>query len=100
MTLRIFIATIFSCAFLAANGMNDPVEPQVKSANNSKLVLKTDREFVGGTVALYSSTGQLLVSQKLAKRRVIIDFSMAPFGAYDVVVAKSNVKRTINYMKK
>ena len=100
MTLRIPTAITCILASLMATASPDPVNPFRVSSGNSILAFKANKDFLGGTVKLFSASGRLLAMRPLKKRKVKIDFSTAQFGQYKVVVSHGNKKEEYYYMKK
>lgn len=71
----------------------------VKSKHNSLLVLKSNRKFIGATVEVVSSRGEVITSEKLEKRKLLIDFKNVEQGSYTVRLTKGTEVREFNYLK-
>ncbi len=70
----------------------------LKSKHNHLFVLKTNRKFVGATVEVVSSHGEVLTSQLLDKKKLIIDFKNVRQGAYTIRVVKGDRVEKFNYL--
>src|SRR5262245_33808884 len=63
------------------------------SKYNNLFVFKVGREFKGATIEVYYSNGDLVASQPLSKRKMIINFCDVKPGTYLIRVKKnSNVE--------
>ncbi len=71
----------------------------VKSKHSSLFVLKTDKKFIGATVEIVSSSGEVITSHTLEKRKLFIDFKDVEQGSYTVRLTKGNEVREFNYRK-
>jgi hypothetical protein len=66
-------------------------KPAVTPEKHRKVfVLKTDRKLVGGTVEILSSHGNIVSSQTLLKRKMIIDFGDVKYDAYTIRISKGD----------
>jgi hypothetical protein len=96
--LVLAIALLVMALSLTASPKNDGVSA-VKSKHNSLLVLKTDKKFIGATIEVVSSRGEVITSQTLEKRKMFIDFKDVEQGSYTVRLTKGNEVREFNYLK-
>jgi len=64
------------------------------------FMLKMNKQFVGGEVQVYSGGSALILSQKMKKRKVSIDFSQVMAGEYIVRVLKGNEQQEYHFLKK
>lgn len=64
------------------------------------LVLKTDKEFVGGKVMVFNSNKDLVTVSRMKRRKLAIDFRTADFGVYIVRIVKGNEWEEFHFMKK
>jgi hypothetical protein len=71
-----------------------------KSKQQNLFVLKVDREFAGATVEVYYSNGDLVTSQKIEKRKMMIYFCDTRLGQYTIRVVKGEKKQEFQYIKK
>jgi len=70
------------------------------SKNKNLFVFKTQRKFVGATVEIYASNGELLTAQNLQKRKLIIDFGSVIKDTYTIRVVKGTNVRQYQYIKR
>lgn len=65
-----------------------------------RLMLKMDRQFKGGDVQVFSANSSLIISQKMKKRKISIDFSDVIAGEYIVRVLKGTQQEEYHFLKK
>ena len=68
--------------------------------HESLFVLKTNKELVGARVEVFYTNGSLVTAQRLAKKKMIIDFTDARLGVYTIRVTKGNKTKDFHYVKK
>jgi hypothetical protein len=66
----------------------EEIKGNMSAKHNSLLLVKTERNLKGATVQIFCSNGNLLASQKLHKRKLIINFCDAKAGTYVVRILK------------
>jgi hypothetical protein len=76
------------------------VIPIISSDSHAVLEIKTEKEFVGGSVLVFNSNKDLVTISRMKRRRLEIDFSTAEFGAYTVRIVKGNETKEFHFMKK
>ena len=64
------------------------------------FVLKASRRYKGAEVEVLSSTGYLVTSRKLTKRKLIIDFKNVQSGSYLIRVKKGSLIEEFQFNKK
>jgi SOS-response transcriptional repressor LexA len=72
-------------------------------SSNSKgavLVVKTEKEMIGGKVMVFNSNKELVTVSRMKRRKLEIDFSTADFGVYTVRIVKGNELKEFHFMKK
>lgn len=57
------------------------------------LILKAGKPFMGATVEVRDSTGTVVATSYIHKKKMIIDFYDIPYGSYTICVVKN--KKTI-----
>lgn len=72
----------------------------VSSKYKNLFVFKAKKKFVGATVEIYSSNGDLITSQHLQKRKMIINFCDVRFDTYTIRIAKGKNTQEFQYVKK
>lgn len=72
----------------------------IPSRHKNLFVFRAEKSLVGGTVEVFYSNGDLVTSQKLEKRKLIIDFCDTKQGEYIIRITKGNKKQEYTYSKK
>jgi cytochrome oxidase Cu insertion factor (SCO1/SenC/PrrC family) len=90
------VALLLSSAFVSSAEAIDPGPTKYKNL----FTLKTDKEFIGAQVEVYNSTGQLITSNSLQKRKMVIDFGDAHLGTYTIRIVKGDELQEFKYVKK
>jgi hypothetical protein len=73
---------------------------RVSSKYKNLFVFKAKKKFFGATVEIYSSNGEMVTSQHLQKRKMIINFSDVKYDTYTIRIAKGNNSQEFQYVKK
>ena len=92
-------AALFSLSSLAVSA-SDAIDVLEPPRTKNLFTLKTEKEFVGAQVEVYNSRGELITSQSLQKRKMIIDFGDALFGHYTIRIKKGDATQEFKYIKK
>jgi hypothetical protein len=103
MTMKISISAVFFSLFIVSgfNGIAaDAIETLEPPRYKNLFTVKTERQLVGAQVEVYNSKGELLTSQALQKRKMIIDFGDALFGSYTIRIVKGRTTQEYTYIKK
>ena len=93
----VILSVVMSSAFYASADAVESIEPP---KYKNLFTLKTDKQFVGAQVAIYNSQGELITSQSLQKRKMIIDFGEARTGTYTIKIEKGQQHQEFTYIKK
>ena len=64
------------------------------------FVFKTDKKFLGAKVEIISAEGNLITSQQVERRKVVIDFDAVKYGTYTIRVSKGKESKTFLFVKK
>jgi hypothetical protein len=98
--MRISLAVLLMSVSVISQAL--PLEEIVTVPTKYKnlFVFKADKEYVGATVEVYYSNGDLVTTHKLEKRKMIIDFCDTKFGEYTIKVVKGDKKQEFYYVKK
>lgn len=72
----------------------------VPSRYKNLFVFTTQRAMRGAEVKVIYSNGDLITTQQLRKRKMVIDFCDVKPGAYTIVVTKGKKKEQFQYIKK
>jgi hypothetical protein len=98
-TRLLLILLVMLGALIAKSAFGADVT-QANAKSQHLFVLKTSREYVGATIEVYYSNGDLVTSQKLSKRKMVIDFCDTKFGEYTIRVVKGDKTQEFQYVKK
>jgi hypothetical protein len=98
--VRVSLVALLISAAITAQAT--PVEDVsvVPTKYKDLFVFKADRDYVGATVEVFYSNGDLVTSEKLAKRKMIINFCDTRLGEYTIRVVKGDKKQEFHYVKK
>ena len=94
----IFFAVLMFVTSLAFANENTADHGSAKHKN--LFTFKTDKKLVGAEVSVYYANGERLTTQKLLKKKMIIDFNDARMGTYTIVVKKGNNEKEFQFVKK
>jgi len=97
--LSIAILSLSLSSAVLASGLTEGVELK-KSKHKNLFVFKTEKKLVGAKIEVFYSNGDLITSQKLDKKKMVIDFCDAKFGTYTISVTKGNRIKLFQYVKK
>ena len=76
-------------------------DPKTEPSRNKNLfVFRAEKKFVGAQVEVLYSNGEVLTSQTLKKRKMLIDFSDVKYGSYTIRVKKGNDIQEFTFEKK
>lgn len=98
---------LLASAFLLAMTSSFAIEVTTRESVNvasskskNLFVFKAKKKFVGATIEIYSSNGQMITAQHLQKRKMIINFGDARYDTYTIRIAKGNNTQEFQYVKK
>lgn len=81
--------------------MAAPVKSEMTTLTQEGMfILKASRKYKGAEVEVISSSGYLVTSQKLSKRKFVIDFKNVRKGTYRVIVKKGTIQEEFKFVKK
>jgi len=100
-TLSIILISLFS--FTANVFASNPNPDSVEITDSNRMdvmVLKFNKDQVGGQVVILDSDGEEVSNMIIKRKRMIIDFNEVNFGAYQVKVVKEGTEvAAFNYNK-
>jgi hypothetical protein len=99
LTRIILVLTIILVTSLSKDALAG-TPSEIKTKYPHLFVLKSNRKYAGATVEVYYSNGDLVISQKINKRKMIIDFCDTRFGEYTIRVTQGDKKHEFQYSKK
>ncbi len=85
--------------FMAVAATASPVEV-IPTRHQNLFVFTTKKAMRGAEVKVFHAGGDLVTSQRLHKRKMIIDFCDVKAGTYTIVVQKGKAKEEFQYVKK
>ncbi len=98
LTTSLFVSfLILSSSLYATAEAIDVMEPP---RQKNLFTLKAEKQFVGAQVEIYNASGELITTQNLQKRKMVIDFGDASLGLYTIKVVKGDSKQEFKYLKK
>ncbi|NOS92692.1 MAG: hypothetical protein HOP30_12270 [Cyclobacteriaceae bacterium] len=87
--MKTFIALSTTMLLVIASLSMAAPKPGLTTLSDDQLfILKTTRQFKGGEVEVYSSSGYLVTSHRLIRRKMVIDFKNVTPGSYRIKVKK------------
>lgn len=95
--VSVLLMVLMSGAFMPAYSGGKIVS--VPSKDKNLFVLKADQDFMGATVEVYHSNGDLVTTHTLQKRKVIIYFCDVEVGEYTIRVVKGDKHQEFKYRK-
>ncbi len=100
--MKVLLVTMLmtGAAAFAQASPSDATLNVISTKYKNLFVFKIDKKYVGATVEVYYSNGDLVATQKLEKRKMIIDFCDTKFGEYTIRVVKGDKKQEFYYVKK
>lgn len=100
--MKTFISIIVTLFVLTAAHAGPGDDEAVDGGSKEKdlFVFKTDKKLVGATVEIYTSEGELVTSQQLNKRKMVIDFGPVSKDTYTIRVVKGDETKEFHYEKK
>ena len=97
---RIILVLMVILGALLAKSALAGTPSEIKTKYPHLFALKANRKYMGATVEVYYSNGDLVTSQKMNKRRLVIDFCDTRFGEYTIRVKQGDEKHEFQYSKK
>ncbi|TXH31316.1 MAG: hypothetical protein E6Q96_00275 [Cyclobacteriaceae bacterium] len=71
----------------------------IHTRNQTQFVFKVQKEMLGAHVGIQSEDGNQINSQRLLKRKMIIDFTDLPVGHYTVVIEKDGKTESFEFVR-
>jgi len=96
----LIIAAFFVIAQLVSAAPTLAGSGTVRIKDKTLFIFKTDKKFVGATIDIIYANGDVVASQKLEKRKMVIDFADVKPGEYTVRVTKGKRVEEFYYEKK
>jgi hypothetical protein len=90
--------TVVSFGVMASEVVTDTVG-DATTKHKSLFIHKAQKRLLGGQVEIFSN-GELLATQTLHKKKMVIDFNDAKLGMYTIRITKGIDKKEFKYVKK
>jgi hypothetical protein len=84
----------------APAGQSEEVVDVLQSRYPNLFIIRAERKYLGAVVQVLASNGEVVTSQRLQRRKMIIDFCDVKFGEYTIRIQKDNNKLEYTYVKK
>ncbi|HEY8936342.1 MAG TPA: hypothetical protein VIM65_14010 [Cyclobacteriaceae bacterium] len=97
--ILILIAVMASSSIVMADNVSDNVGGK-GAKHKSLFVVKTHKNLMGAQIEVFTSSGELLTSQTLHRKKMIIDFCDAHLGIYTIKVTKGVNSKEFHFIKK
>jgi hypothetical protein len=98
--MKTFIALSTTMLLVIASlSMAAPKPGLTTLSDNQLFILTTTRQYKGGEVEVYSSSGYLVTSHRLIRRKMVIDFKHVSQGIYRIKVKKGNNLQEFTFTK-
>jgi len=100
-TLSIILISFFSFTTSTFASNTNPDSVEIAESNQMDvMVLKFNKDQVGGQVVVLDSNGEEVSKMTIKRKKMIIDFDQVNFGAYKIKVVKEGDEvATFNYNK-
>jgi hypothetical protein len=95
-SILLLTLTLVAAGVMAGNDEKTKGSPKQKDF----FRFKTDKALVGAQVQVFYSNGELLTTQKLLKKKMIIDFAEARLGTYTIRVTKGESAKEYQFIKR
>lgn len=73
-----------------------PEDPKGKDV----FVVKTEKKYIGAKVQVFNAAGELLATQTLKTRKMVIDFGDVKLGTYTIRLSKDSKTKEFYFEKK
>lgn len=96
---KVMIAVVFLVTVMSANA-NAPHNGVKRVAEGMDIVyLKVTCPMIGASIFVYNAQGEMIHTEVVRKRKVIVDFYAEPSGEYTIKVVKDGISETMTYSK-
>lgn len=95
----VFAIAVLFASFNAIGSTMKDTPVTVLNTSLDVFYFKIDKMMIGGTVEVYNQAGEVVATQNLESKKLIIDFFEILPGDYKIVVKKDQIEETFNYTK-
>lgn len=86
-TLSIILISFFSITANLFAATTDSITV-VETGQENHFVMKVDKDLFGGEVIVTYSTGEVVTTMTIKRKKMVIDFNKVKFGSYTIKVMK------------
>jgi len=86
-TLSIILISFFSITANLFAATPDSITV-VETSQQNHFVMKVDKDLFGGEVIVTYSTGEVVTTMTIKRKKMVIDFNKVKFGSYSIKVMK------------
>lgn len=90
-TLSIILISFFSISANLFAATPDSIAI-VETSEQDHFVMKVDKDLLGGEVLVTYSTGEVVTTMTIKRKKMVIDFDKVKFGSYTIKVVKDGVE--------
>ncbi|MEQ8362411.1 MAG: hypothetical protein RH948_06040 [Cyclobacteriaceae bacterium] len=90
-TLSIILISFFSLSATLFAATPDSIAV-VETSQQDHFVMKVDKDLLGGKVFVTYSTGEVVSTMTIKRKKMVIDFDNVKFGSYSIKVVKDGVE--------
>jgi hypothetical protein len=98
-TIKVIFTLLLTSYSTLTFGSDDQMA-RAKDSNQNRVVIKVDREFIGGRLEVLSAAGHQVTAQRVIRRKLIVDFCDVKTGIYTIVIKKDDRTRKSEFVKK
>ncbi|SKC72113.1 T9SS type A sorting domain-containing protein [Ohtaekwangia koreensis] len=91
---------VAGCLFITSSAIADDIIPAPVYKQRELFVIKAQKKFKGAKVEVFQANGELMTSQNLQKRKMIIDFGSVQQGTYVIRLTKGDDVQEFQYISK
>lgn len=90
-TLSIILISFFSASANLFAATPDSIAV-VETSQEGQFVMKVDKDLFGGEVVVTYSTGEVVSTMTIKRKKMVVDFDKVKFGSYTIQVIKDGVE--------
>ena len=94
-TLKTLLAAILitiSSNMFAEMVPADSIKHQTHSSQSELIMLRIEKDQIGSEVMVFHSSGDLVMTKTVKRKKMVIDFSEVKYGSYTVILMKDGIE--------
>ncbi len=94
-TLKVLLVAIsvsLSTSLFAKVVPSDTISQETHSSHSELIMLRIEKDQIGSKVMVFHSSGDLVMSKTVKRKKLVIDFSEVKYGKYTVILMKDGVE--------